>query len=221
MIFAQFVSILKTVNAVLNINDFAMAVTANAGDFGVELNSDKIAALTGYYALVQKWNAKLHLVAPCGAAEFAVRHVLESLALLEFLPPDAGFADVGTGAGLPAIPCLIARSDLRATLIESNAKKAVFLREAASQLKLQNQTLVFNLRFEQMPPPEKGFVACRALDKFVEKLPEIVTWAHDAEKLLFFGGATVRAELERLELRFDAKLIPQSEQRFLFAVEPV
>jgi 16S rRNA G527 N7-methylase RsmG len=43
------------------------------------------------------------------------------------LPVKAKFADVGTGAGLPSIPCVIARADLRGVLIESKIKKAMFL----------------------------------------------------------------------------------------------
>ena len=52
--------------------------------------------------------------------------MLESLMLLKHLPSDAKIADIGSGAGLPIIPCLIARPDLHATLIESSQKKSVF-----------------------------------------------------------------------------------------------
>lgn len=200
------------------VKDFAAALERHQSDFGLSLTEQNIVRLTDFYELVKTWNKRLHLVAPCPAEEFAVRHVLESLVLLEYLPENAGFADVGTGAGLPSIPCLIVREDLRGTLIESSQKKAIFLREATAKLELQPQVLVMNLRFEQMPPPEKGFVTSRALDKFTEKLPEIVEWAREAEKLLFFGGDAVRDELKRLGLHFTEKLIPQSEQRFIFAV---
>src|SRR4051812_21614787 len=87
--------------------------------FAVDLATDKIEKLAVYYELIQKNNPLLHLVAPCSEEEFAVRHILESLTLLEYLPPKARFADVGAGAGLPSIPCLLAREDLRGVLIES------------------------------------------------------------------------------------------------------
>ncbi len=199
---------------------FVRALEQRQKEFGIDLSAEKLNLLGGFYELVQFWNPKLHLVAPCSPEEFAARHVLEALVMLDYLPENAGFADVGTGAGLPSVPCLIARSDLRASLIESNQKKCVYLREAAAKLDLKKQISVFNLRFEEMPPPEKGFVACRALDKFTAKLPQIVAWAADAEKLLFFGGAAVRGELEKLNLDFSEKLIPTSEQRFLFIASP-
>src|SRR5438270_13175952 len=114
-------------------DEFACALAAHALDYGARLTPDMIARLTAYFQLLTAWNARLHLVAPCTPAEFATRHVLESLVALRFIPTGARFIDVGSGGGLPAIPCLIARDDLRATLFEAATKKAVFLREALSQ----------------------------------------------------------------------------------------
>ncbi|HEX8399783.1 MAG TPA: 16S rRNA (guanine(527)-N(7))-methyltransferase RsmG, partial [Pyrinomonadaceae bacterium] len=203
----------------LNKQEFIIALKENQQIFRVDLDEKITTDLAGYYELVEKWNPRLHLVAPCSAEEFAVRHVLESLAILEFLPENAELIDVGTGAGLPSIPCLLARADLRGTLIESNTKKAVFLREALSKLNLQTRGEVLNSRFEQTAAPA-GFVTSRALDKFVEKLPEIAHWARRCEKLLLFGGEKVRDKLTELGLDFATKLIPDSERRFVFVVEP-
>src|SRR5262245_32858941 len=110
--------------------DFSKAIEANAPDFGLELSDDQTALLADYYELLLKWNERLHLVALCSAEEFAVRHVLESLVLLPHLPPRATVVDVGSGGGLPIIPCLLMRADLHATLVESSTRKSVFLREA-------------------------------------------------------------------------------------------
>ena len=109
---------------------FSQALRDNAAEFGIQLGADEVARLSNYYELLLKWNDRLHLVAPCSPEEFATRHVLESLMLLPHLPQNARVVDVGSGAGLPIIPCLIVRADLRATLVESSPRKAVFLREA-------------------------------------------------------------------------------------------
>ncbi|MDQ4123333.1 MAG: class I SAM-dependent methyltransferase [Acidobacteriota bacterium] len=198
--------------------NFIQAIEKHQTTFGFDFTAAQISDFLDYYGLVEKWNPRLHLVAPCSAEEFAVRHILESLTILDFLPENVELTDVGTGAGLPSIPCLLARRDLRGTLIESNTKKAVFLREALSNFNLQTRTKVLNLRFEQTDEP-KGFVTSRALDKFVEKLPEIVVWARKAEKLLLFGGEKVRDKLIELQLDFRPKLIPSSEQRYVFIVD--
>lgn len=197
---------------------FIAALDENQKTFNLSISADKQVLLAAYYEIVTVWNKRLHLVAPCSAQEFAIRHVLESLALLKYLPENTHLADIGTGAGLPSLPCLIMREDLRGNLIESSGKKVVFLREAAAKLNIHHRATVLNVRFEDLPPPEFGVVTCRALDKFTEKLPEIMAWGKDAESTVLFGGASVRTELERLGLPFDEKLIPNSEQRFLFTV---
>lgn len=97
--------------------------------FGLKLEDVQIKQLDRYYEIVLENNDVLHLVAPCTAETFAKRHILESLMLLEYLPKGTRFADIGTGAGLPAIPCLISRDDMKGTLIESSLKKGVYLIE--------------------------------------------------------------------------------------------
>ena len=82
--------------------EFIKIIETRQSDFGLNLSEDKIRALFNYYEIVQKHNEILHLVAPCSAEEFATRHILESLTILEFLPPNAKFADIGAGAGLPS-----------------------------------------------------------------------------------------------------------------------
>src|SRR6185503_20249093 len=118
----------------------------------------------------------------CATEEFAIRHVLESLMLLKHLPDGAKIADIGSGAGLPIIPCLIARPDLHATLIESSQKKSVFLREVMNQLGLEASVIA--KRFEDVPGPDVSFVTCRALDQFTEKVHTIIRWAPPGSTLL-------------------------------------
>src|SRR5947209_5977188 len=137
-----------------SIEQFAVALTAHAPEFGVELSLDQIESLSGYYALLLKWNPRLHLVAPCSPAQFATRHVLESLLLLPHLPQMATVVDVGSGAGLPIIPCLLVRNDLAAILIESSARKSAFLREAVRLLQPAGRARIINGRFEDQPSPE-------------------------------------------------------------------
>jgi 16S rRNA (guanine527-N7)-methyltransferase len=197
---------------------FIRALESNEKDFGLSLSAEKIFNLTKYYELVQKHNDLLHLVAPSPPEIFAVRHVLESIFAEKFLPKNARFADIGTGAGLPAVPCLIARKDTHGFLIESKLKKANFLREVLTECKLENRAEILNRQFEEFEKPDVDFVTCRALDKFVEKLPRILKWSKSCG-LLFFGGNNLGENLEKLGAKFERKLIPQSEQRFLFVVE--
>ncbi|HYK21831.1 MAG TPA: RsmG family class I SAM-dependent methyltransferase [Pyrinomonadaceae bacterium] len=190
---------------------FEQSLVTNMGSFNLDLPAETVARLGDYYSLLTGWNDRLHLVAPCEPEEFAVRHVLESLLLLKYLPFDAHVADIGSGGGLPIIPCLIARADLEAILIESSQKKAVFLREVISQFKLR--ATVVAQPFEQVEPPPVSFVTCRALDRFSQKLPALIHWAPTGSALLLFGGEALG---EQLGVRFEKHLIPLSDRRFLF-----
>lgn len=193
-------------------NRFEQSLVSNMGSFNLDLPAETITRLGEYYSLLTRWNDRLHLVAPCSPEEFAVRHVLESLLLLKHLPSNARVADIGSGGGLPIIPCLIARPDLEATLIESSQKKVVFLREASKQL---NSTIIARA-FEDIPAPPVSFVTCRALDQFMRKLPAIINWAPQDSKLLLFGGETLGEQLNRIGVSFEQFLIPQSDKRYLF-----
>jgi 16S rRNA (guanine527-N7)-methyltransferase len=197
---------------------FTNAVKESAEKFGIELSTDTVRALGDYYSLLSRWNDRLHLVAPCEPEEFATRHVLECLMLLRFLPSGSSFVDVGSGAGLPAIPCLIARSDLLATMIESSQKKSVFLGEAIKQLGIGNRGTIIAKRFEDGPCPDVRFVTCRALDQFMRQLSVLMDWA-PSSTLLFFGGDALRQQLELRQADYREYLIPFSEKRFIFLIE--
>jgi len=182
--------------------------------FELDLSPETVTQLAEFYSLLTRWNDRLHLTAPCEPEEFAVRHVLESLLLLQYLPSNATVADVGSGGGLPIIPCLIARPDLEATLIESSQKKVVFLREALNRLGLR--ATIMARRFEEVSAPPVSFVTCRALDQFMRKLPALIDWAPRGSTLLLFGSETLGQQLRRANLNFEQLLIPQSEKRYLF-----
>lgn len=199
------------------LDDLIAALRRHQSAFGMELAEPQINRLADYYELVQEHNPLLHLVGQCSAEEFAVRHILESLTLLEFLPERARFADVGTGAGLPSIPCLLVREDLSAVLIESKEKKTKYLEEVTKQLGLDDRAAVVNKQFEEARELEFSFVTCRALDKFTEKLPRLAKWAN-GRPMMLFGGNALRGALTKQKLKFTERLMPMSEQRYLFVV---
>ncbi|HYP51933.1 MAG TPA: RsmG family class I SAM-dependent methyltransferase, partial [Pyrinomonadaceae bacterium] len=172
--------------------EFEAALAARAGAFGLTLDEAARERLRSYFEILTAWNARLHLVAPCAPEEFAVRHVLESLLALPFLAEGARVLDVGSGGGLPAIPCLAVREDLSAVLFESSAKKAVFLREALRRVGASGRARVSAERFETAEAPGADAVTCRALERFAETIPRLVAWSPPGATLLFFGGDKIR-----------------------------
>lgn len=103
----------------------------------LDVSTDAQAKLLAYIDLLVKWNRAYNLTAVRDPAEMVSRHLLDSLSILPFVH-GATLADLGSGAGLPGIPLAIARPQLAVTLVESNGKKARFLREAVRSLPLVN-----------------------------------------------------------------------------------
>jgi 16S rRNA G527 N7-methylase RsmG len=112
---------------------------------------------------------------------------------------------------------LLVRDDLSAILIESKEKKARYLEEATKRLEIDDRVSIVNTQFEEARDLKFSFVACRALDKFTEKLPRLVKWAK-GKPMLLFGGKSLGEALTRHKLKFTERLMPMSEQRYLFAV---
>ncbi|SRR6266545_1490006 len=201
------------------IRQFRETLESEATAYGVTLPSADLERLSRYYELLNAWNSSVHLVAPCSPREFATRHILESLIVLKYLTKDASVAEVGAGAGLPILPCLIVRPDIRAVLIETSQKKAVFLREALASTATSKQASVIAVRFENIAAPAVGFVTCRALERFEQMLPQLLEWAPANATLLLFGGKRLSQRIENLGFASEVELMPHSTERFLFVVK--
>ncbi|HQX55891.1 MAG TPA: 16S rRNA (guanine(527)-N(7))-methyltransferase RsmG [Pyrinomonadaceae bacterium] len=198
-------------------NEFIQALKTHQTAFKISLDDTQIDRLADYFELIQEHNPILHLVAPMTPEEFAIRHILESLTMMEYLPNGSRFADIGTGGGLPSIPCLLVRGDLKGVLIESKEKKTKFLELATATLGISKRTAITNKQFQEVDPANSETVTCRALDKFTEKLPGLLKW-RKRRQMLLFGGPNLRDALEKNKVVFVEKLMPMSEQRYLFVL---
>ena len=112
--------------------------------------------LLAYLDLLYKWNRVYSLTALKEEDQAVSHHLLDSLSILPFVPT-GNLLDVGSGGGTPGIPLAIARPELAVTLLDSNTKKAAFLRQAAIEVGLNN-IAVHSGRVEQYHP-DTGFAA--------------------------------------------------------------
>lgn len=120
--------------------------------------------LLDYLALLDRWNHTYNLTAIRDPREMLTKHLLDSLAMHPFLE-DQSLADLGTGPGLPGIPLSIAKPGLRVALVESNGKKARFLREAVRVLELGNARVLESRAETVAEPGAFDVVTARALDR--------------------------------------------------------
>jgi len=140
-------------------------------DLGIALPAAAQEKLLAYAALLYKWNRVYSLTALREDDKAVSHHLLDSLAVLPYLPPGS-LLDVGSGGGTPGIPLAIARPDLRVTLLDSNSKKSAFLQQAAIELDLPNIS-VHGGRVEQYHPsvgPTLAFsaITARAFSELAE-----------------------------------------------------
>jgi 16S rRNA (guanine527-N7)-methyltransferase len=116
--------------------------------------------------LVRRWNPRINLVSSQTLAQLETRHVEDSLQLMPHVPASArALADIGSGGGFPGVALAIAfaatQPDIRFTLVESDARKATFLREALRQVGIAAN--VVSARAEEIPPLAADVVTARAL----------------------------------------------------------
>jgi 16S rRNA (guanine527-N7)-methyltransferase len=155
------------------------------------LTTNDLQNISTYIDLLLRWNARINLTAVRQPDEIVTRHFGESLFAARNLfpagiawgqPPSAvqpecrrerlrscSLIDIGSGAGFPGLPIKIWAPDLDLTLIESNQKKATFLREVTRTLTLTNIN-VFQGRAEAYPTPA-DVVTLRAVEHFEAALP--------------------------------------------------
>ena len=111
---------------------------SGAKELGVPLAGKQVEDLFVYMAELTKWNRKINLTAITSERDVVIKHLLDSLSYLKGFSADPGarLLDMGSGAGFPGIPIMIARPELSVTLVESVKKKASFLRHICRLLQL-------------------------------------------------------------------------------------
>ncbi|NHB75664.1 16S rRNA (guanine(527)-N(7))-methyltransferase RsmG [Rhodobacter calidifons] len=148
-------------------------MTATRNLPGLDVSRETLSALQAYESLVQRWNTAINLVSKGTLADFWMRHVVDSAQVFTFCPEKAQtWVDLGSGAGLPGlVVAIIARElrpGLRVTLVESDLRKATFLRQAAQALELC--VTVLSQRIESVPALSADVVSARALAPLADLL---------------------------------------------------
>jgi len=138
----------------------APALAGGIRALGIDVGPAGQAQLLAYIALLEKWNRTHNLTAIRTAEQMVTHHILDSLAVVPHVPTQAStrIVDIGSGGGLPGIPIAVARPGWHVTLLDSNQKKAAFLRQAVAELTLRNADVVAR-RAENYDPQARFDVA--------------------------------------------------------------
>ena len=122
-----------------------------AKKFGLTFNDRQLEQFEIFYRMVVDWNTKINLTTLVDEKDFAIKHVIDSLTVWDEkkFAHAKNFADVGTGAGFPAIPLKIFQPNLEVALIDSLNKRVEFLKKVVAELKLDGVE-IFHGRAEDL-----------------------------------------------------------------------
>lgn len=180
---------------------------------GVIVSRETLTKLQTYEALVARWNPAINLVSKATIGSLWERHVLDSAQVFALCPERAGsWVDLGSGGGFPGLVVAVLASelkpDLKVTLVESDLRKATFLRQAAQTLGLS--VTVLSKRIESLEPLAADVLSARAL----APLPALLGFA---DRHLSASGVAIfpkgaRSEVEIADARkawaFDIDIHP-------------
>lgn len=163
-------------------------------------------------ALLEKWQRTINLVAPASLPQLWTRHVADSLQLIPLAGDVRRWVDLGSGGGFPGLvvaAVLAERPDADVTLVESDSRKAAFLREAARLAELP--VTVLPSRIEQVAAvlaPGVEVVSARALAPLPRLLELAAPFLAQGATGLFLKGQDVDNELTQAakSWRIDAEM---------------
>jgi len=174
------------------------------------INDKQFELLKAFQREVLQVNEVMNLTSITDDAEFAVKHIIDSMTLLPFIKTGVSLIDVGTGAGFPGVVLRIMRDDIHVTLLDSRQKRIRFLDETLKKLEITNVELVAE-RAEDFAKTGIRFDVCcaRAVAPLKKLIPYTLPLLESGGTLLAMKGFDVQNEVneaEKILKKYDAKV---------------
>jgi 16S rRNA (guanine527-N7)-methyltransferase len=163
----------------------------------VDLPDGAVGTLAAFLRMLARWNQAYNLTSVRDPAEMVTRHLGDSLTALPFVAGDR-LLDVGAGAGLPGIPLAIALPACRVTLLDSQIKKARFLRQAIAELRLENAEAVHSRVEDYQPVQPFETIICRAFASLADFVAAASPLLAPGGRLVAMKGRLPQAEIDAL-----------------------
>lgn len=163
------------------------------------VSRETVERLRRYQDLVVRWNPKINLVARSTLETIWLRHIEDSAQVSVLIPVKAqSWADLGSGAGFPGLVGAIllneVRPDVAVTLVESDKRKAAFLRNVAYEVDVEVN--IYSERIESIDPLSSDFITARALSSLSNLLMYSARHLSQTGTALFMKGKSVMLEIE-------------------------
>lgn len=165
---------------------------------GLDVSRETLERLTTYCAALSRWSSKINLIAPASDDAVWQRHIIDSAQLFHLGRASGPWVDLGSGGGLPAlvlaIVALEASPGIKFHLVESDARKAAFLRIVAADLALNVD--VHRARAEALAPLGAQTVSARALAPLEKLLAYVERHLNPSGVALLHKGRNYQAEVD-------------------------
>ncbi|WP_420960547.1 16S rRNA (guanine(527)-N(7))-methyltransferase RsmG [Brucella sp. IR073] len=166
--------------------------------------------LEAFETLFRKWNAAINLAAPSTLPELWERHILDSAQLFPLAPQAMKWLDIGSGGGFPGVVLAILlkeRDGASIDLVESNSKKAAFLRTAIAAAKAPGRVHAERIETAGGKIGIPDIVTARALASLKDLLLLAEPWLTGGATALFQKGRGYVREIEESRDAWDYDLI--------------
>lgn len=171
-------------------------------EINLQLGRPKVELLFQYIDLLCKWGKAFNLTSIESKEQMLIKHILDSLTIYPYLT-GKHCLDIGTGAGLPGIPLSLVYPEMHFSLLDSNAKKIRFVRQALLELKLENVDLK-QCRVENLKSIEAQAEYSCILSRAFSSLRKIVEMCYPLKasegSVIAMKGKISSSELEELRL---------------------
>ena len=166
----------------------------------LNVNDEVLNKFWVYMTNLLEWNEKINLTAITDEDDIILKHFIDSLTILEYIPEKSNVIDVGTGAGFPGIPLKIVREDINMTLMDSLNKRITFLNEIINKLGLKKINAIHSRAEELAKMPEHREKYDIAVSRAVANLSTLseymIPFVKVGGKCICMKGSNIEEELE-------------------------
>jgi len=179
---------------------------------GLRVSRETAERLDHFSRLFQKWAKSINLVAPSTKENLWQRHIADSIQIFQIHPVPKQWIDLGSGGGFPGIItaiCLAEFGDGWVHLVESNNKKAAFLRVALAETGARGSVHPIRIEAASAAIPRCDAISARALADLTQLLDYCAAWMIPAPSVTayFHKGRDYQNEIDKAVGRFQFDLV--------------
>ena len=195
---------------------------------GLALSDEALGLLLKYQDALVLWNKAYNLTAIRDPKEMLVKHLLDSLSILNDLP-EGRLLDIGTGGGMPGMIIALCQPERQCVLLDSNGKKIRFLKQFIADLKLKNVVAVQTRVENEESIQELGqfdVITSRAFASLTDFVNASRPFMHANSVIASMKGLVPEDEIEQLKNEFSCQIIALNvprldEQRHLLLLKQI